>query len=133
MRCWCDGNESSRKVQNGFNRFGETISSKFDEVLNASMVMTKDFIRPKNINFPTVCNRIRDDRRAYPHFKECIGAIDSTHIRVSLSPEDQMRYIGKSWIPTQNVLDVCDFDMRFTLCRWVIQDPCMTLVCYTLQ
>jgi hypothetical protein len=33
---------------------------------------------------------------------------------VSLSPEQQVRYIGKTGIPTQNVLAVCDFDMCFT-------------------
>jgi hypothetical protein len=33
---------------------------------------------------------------------------------VSLSPEQQVRYIGKTEIPTQNVLAVCDFDTSFT-------------------
>jgi hypothetical protein len=33
---------------------------------------------------------------------------------VSPSPDEQVRYIGKTGIPTQNVLAVCDFDMRFT-------------------
>lgn len=33
---------------------------------------------------------------------------------LSLSPEDSIRYIGKSGIPTQNVLAICDFDMLFT-------------------
>jgi hypothetical protein len=33
---------------------------------------------------------------------------------VSLSPEEQPRFIGKTGIPTQNVLAICDFDMRFT-------------------
>ena len=50
----------------------------------------------------------------YPHFKDCIGALDGTHIRVSLPPDEQVRYIGKTGIPTQNVLAICDFDMRFT-------------------
>jgi hypothetical protein len=46
--------------------------------------------------------------------KDCIGAFDGTHVRVSLPPSDQVRYIGKTGIPTQNILTVCDFDMRFT-------------------
>jgi hypothetical protein len=108
------GNESNRKTQNRFKHSGETIHRKFDEVLNAFMEMSKDFIRPKDPNFRTVHRRIRDDRRAFPHFKDCIGALDGTHIRVSLPPDDQVRYIGKSGIPTQNVLACCDFDMRFT-------------------
>jgi hypothetical protein len=110
----CAGNESNRKTQNRFKHSGETISRKFDEVLNALMAMARDFIRPKNPNFSTIHKRIRDDRRAYPHFKDCIGALDGTHIRVALSPEEQVRYIGKMGIATQNVLAVCDFDMRFT-------------------
>ena len=43
-----------------------------------------------------------------------IGALGGTHIRVSLPLDEQVRYIGKTEIPTQNVLAVCDFDMRFT-------------------
>jgi hypothetical protein len=78
------------------------------------MAMAHDFIRPKDPNFRAIHKRIRDDKRAYPHFKDCIGALDGTHIRVSLSPEQQVRYIGKTGIPTQNVLAVCDFDMCFT-------------------
>jgi hypothetical protein len=110
----CVGNESNRKTQNRFKHSGETISRKFDEVLNALMAMARDFIRPKNPNFSTIHKRIRDDRRAYPHFKDCIGALDGTHIRVALSPEEQVRYIRKTGIATQSVLAVCDFDMRFT-------------------
>lgn len=110
----CAGNQSNRGIQNRFKHSGETISRKFDEVLNALMAMSKDFIRPKNPNFPIVHRRIRDDRRAYPYFKNCIGALDGTHIRVSLSPDEQVRYIGKTGVATQNVLAICDFDMRFT-------------------
>jgi hypothetical protein len=29
-------------------------------------------------------------------------------------PSEQVRYIGKIGIPTQNILAICDFDMRFT-------------------
>ena len=110
----CAGNESNRKGQNRFKHSGETISRKFKDVLNCLMAMAKDFIRPKDPNFHTVHRRIRDDKRAYPQFKDCIGALDGTHIRVFLPPGEQVRYIGKTEIATQNVLAVCDFDMRFT-------------------
>jgi hypothetical protein len=111
----CAGNESSQKVQNWFKHSGETWSRKFVEVVSSLMAMEKDFIRPKDPNFSTVHRRIRYDRRAFPHFKDCIGALDGTHIRVSLPPDEQVRYYGKRGpIATQNVLAVCDFDMRFT-------------------
>jgi hypothetical protein len=32
----------------------------------------------------------------------------------SLHPDEQVKYIGKTGIPTQNVLAVCDFGMWFT-------------------
>jgi hypothetical protein len=76
--------------------------------------MAKDFIRPKDPNFHTIHRRIRDDKRAYPYFKDCIGALDVTHIRVTLPPDEKVRYIRNTGIPTQNVLAVCDFDMKFT-------------------
>jgi hypothetical protein len=110
----CSGNESNNKSQNKFKHSGETINRKFEEVLFSLMSMAKDFIRPKDPNFHTIHRRIRDDKRAYPYFKDCIGALDGTHIRVTLPPDEQVRYIGKTGIPTQNVLAVCDFDMRFT-------------------
>jgi len=110
----CGGCESNRRGQNRFKHSGETISRKFHEVLNSVVAMAKDYLRPADPNFRIVHKRIRKDKRAYPHFKDCIGALDGTHIRVSLSPEEQIRFIGKTGIPTQNVLAICDFDMRFT-------------------
>jgi hypothetical protein len=110
----CTRNESNRKTQNRFNHSGETISMKFSEVLDSVMAMAKHFIVPKDANFHTVHKRIAEDRRAYPHFKDCIGALDGTHVRVSLHPNEQVRYIGKTGIPTQNILAISDFDMRFT-------------------
>jgi hypothetical protein len=110
----CSGNESNTKCQNRFIHSGETISSKFTEVLESLMEMEKYFIVPKDANFGTVHKKIADDRRAFPHFKDCIGALDGTHIRVSLPPSEQLRYIEKIGIPTQNILAICDFDMRFT-------------------
>jgi len=110
----CGGCETNRKGQNRFKHSGETISKKFHEVLDCVIAMAKDYIRPNDPNFRSVHKRIRNDKRAWPHFKDCIGALDGTHILVSLSPEEQVRYIGKSRVPTQNVLAICDFDMRFT-------------------
>jgi hypothetical protein len=110
----CAGCESNRKGQNRFKHSGETISTKFHEVLDCVIAMATNYLRPTNPNFQTMHKRIQNDRKAYPHFKDCIRAIDETHIRVSLSPKEQVRYIGKIGIATQNVLAICNFDMRFT-------------------
>jgi len=80
----CGGNEPNRRTQNRFKHPGETINRKFNEVLNSLMAMAHDFI-PKDPNFRALHRRIRGDRRAYPHFKDCIGALDGTHIRVTFT------------------------------------------------
>ena len=103
------GCESNRKTQNRFKHSGETIS----EVLVCVVKMATHFLKPKDPNFRSVHKRIRGDRRAYPHLKDCIGALDGTHIRASIAGEKSIRYIGRTGIPSQNVLAICDFDMRF--------------------
>ncbi|KAK2642093.1 hypothetical protein Ddye_023856 [Dipteronia dyeriana] len=45
---------------------------------------------------------------------DCIGAIDGVHVQASISPCDQVPYIGRKGIPTQNVMAICNFDMQFT-------------------
>ncbi|XP_016672600.1 uncharacterized protein [Gossypium hirsutum] len=45
---------------------------------------------------------------------DCIGAIDGTHIAAILPPNEQIPYIGRKDIPTQNVMAVYDFNMCFT-------------------
>ena len=110
----CGGSESNRRAQNRFKHSGETISRKFDEVLECVVRMSHDIVQPKDPNFSTVHSRIRNDKRMWPHFKDCIGALDGTHILATVPLEDQIRYIGRSGKTTQNVMAICDFDMRFT-------------------
>ena len=54
-----------------------------------------------------------------PHFKDCIGALDGTHISVTPPPDELIRYIGRSGKVTQNILTIVDFDMRFIY--WTIR------------
>lgn len=110
----CGGCHSNQGAQNRFKHSGDTINRKFDLVLRSLVKMSKDFVQPKDPNFSTVHGRIRNDKRMWPHFKDCIGAIDGTHILATVKPKDVIRYIGRSGCTTQNVMAVCDFDMRFT-------------------
>jgi hypothetical protein len=38
-----------------------------------------------------------------------------THVPVTVPTEKVVQFIGRKGITTQNVLAICDFDMRFTL------------------
>jgi hypothetical protein len=76
--------------------------------------MAAHYLKPKDPNFRTVHTRIKNDRRAFPHLKDCIGAIDGTHIRAVIPEDKQVRYIGRTGAVTMNVMAICDFDMHFT-------------------
>lgn len=57
---------------------------------------------------------IRNDPKFYPFFKDCIGAIDGTHIPVTV-PFGQVRpWMNRKGYLSQNVLAACSFDMKFT-------------------
>ena len=46
--------------------------------------------------------------------QDCVGAIDSTHVCVSVPPEIQGRFYGRKDGTTQNVLAAISFDLKFT-------------------
>ncbi|XP_042944492.1 uncharacterized protein LOC122278365 [Carya illinoinensis] len=76
--------------------------------------MAVDIISPINREFKDIPKKIREDERYWPYFKDCIEAIDGTHVPVTISPTKQIPFIGRKGIPTQNIMAVCDFHMRFT-------------------
>jgi hypothetical protein len=109
----CGGPQSFRQIKNKFGYSLETISRKYSEVLNALYKMSSDVIKPKDPNFIEIHPRLRESR-FWPHFKDCIGAIDGSHFPVSVPATEQAKYIGRHGYASQNVMAVCDFDMRFT-------------------
>ncbi|XP_040363070.1 putative nuclease HARBI1 [Rosa chinensis] len=83
-------------------------------MLNIFYNMAKVLIKPEDPEFTSISNEILNDSRYMPHFKDCIGAIDGVHVQASISPCDQVPYIGRKGTPTQNILAICDFNMQFT-------------------
>jgi hypothetical protein len=86
LLCSCGpwGCESNRRTQNRFKHGADTVHRKFHEVLHCVIKMSSHYIRPQDPNFHIVHDRIKRDKRAYPHLKDCIGSIDGTHIRASI-------------------------------------------------
>nr|KAJ0212458.1 hypothetical protein LSAT_V11C400193170 [Lactuca sativa] len=79
---------SNRFVQEFFNHSGETTHRHFDRVLVAILKMSADIIRPVANYNDEVLEYILNNPRYYPMFKDCIGAIDGTHIRASGTAHD---------------------------------------------
>ncbi|XP_034606465.1 uncharacterized protein [Setaria viridis] len=105
--------QSLRQVEDRFVRSLEIISRTFDKVLCTVLKLAVDNIRPLDPQFKTVHKRLLNPRFA-PYFNNCIGAIDSTHVPVVVPSEKVMQYTGRHGYTSQNVLAICDFDMRFT-------------------
>ena len=60
---------------------------------------------------------IQSNPKLFPFFKDCIGALDGTHIEVSVSEKDTARYRNRKSAVSQNVLAACSFDQRFVYVR----------------
>ena len=60
-----------------------------------------------------VSTRIRYDPKLYPFFKDCLGAIDGTHINVYPPATTRARWRDRHGDLSQNILAICDFTMRF--------------------
>nr|KAJ0199769.1 hypothetical protein LSAT_V11C600337800 [Lactuca sativa] len=60
-----------------------------------------------------VPKEIQEKKRFFPYFKNCVGAIDGTHVRVKVPNRDAPRYHGRKGYPMINVLVACSFDLKF--------------------
>ena len=75
--------------------------------------LAADIIRPKDPEFRVVHKRLQSPRFA-PFFDKCIGALDGTHVKVVVQTNQVVPHMGRHGYTSQNVLALCDFDMRFT-------------------
>ncbi|GAV77660.1 LOW QUALITY PROTEIN: DDE_4 domain-containing protein [Cephalotus follicularis] len=94
-----------------FHRSSETCHRYFRIVLKVVLKLYKYVVRSPDDSTPP---EIMNSQRFYPYFKDCVGAIDGTHVRASVPSEIQGRFRGRKGGTTQNVLDVITFDLKFT-------------------
>jgi len=94
-----------------FRRGLGTCSKVFAHVLAAMTGFANDIIRPRDTSYAVVPAELV---KYSPFFDGCIGAMDGTHIDVIVDQGVRDNHINRKGRPTQNVIAVCDFDMRFT-------------------
>src|SRR6266852_3442263 len=56
---------------------------------------------------------ISNNKCFYPHFKDCIGAIDGTHIPAFVPKDKHVPFRNHKGEISQNVLVACSFDFKF--------------------
>jgi hypothetical protein len=70
-------------------------------------------MKPKDPSFTNDDARVRE-ARFWPHIKGAIGAIDGSHIKVLVCSEEVVNHTCQHGYTSQNILTICDFDMRYT-------------------
>ncbi|XP_023746176.1 uncharacterized protein LOC111894331 [Lactuca sativa] len=95
-----------------YGRAKSTTSRCFHRVLRAIVALESYYIQqPKGDVVP---KEIQEKKRFYPYFKNCVGAIDRTHVCVKVPNRDSPRYRDRKGYPVINVLAACSFDLKFT-------------------
>ncbi|XP_027907604.1 putative nuclease HARBI1 [Vigna unguiculata] len=101
-------------IQFSYYRSKETISRQFNNVLREIMKVSKDYLKFHTYNLEGL------DASRWRWFEKCVGALDGTHIPITLSSEDRPKYRNRKGDVSTNVLVVCGPDLRFiyVLPRW---------------
>ncbi|XP_042515297.1 protein ALP1-like [Macadamia integrifolia] len=105
-------NDRYRDIAEHFQRSLNTIGEHFKKVLRAFILLGQENIKPPN--FSRCPKQILEKPKLYPFFKDCIGAIDGTHVSASVPLSKQIPYRGRKGDTTWNVMCACDLDMKFT-------------------
>ncbi|KZT50631.1 hypothetical protein CALCODRAFT_418984, partial [Calocera cornea HHB12733] len=104
--------ESNRGLQELFQRSGDTVSHVFHRILR---ILTSPNIYTRYVRLPDTSTppEISESPKLYPFFKDCLAAIDGSHIAAKPCAEDRPRYRDRKGGLSINVLAACTFDMRF--------------------
>nr|XP_009798292.1 PREDICTED: uncharacterized protein LOC104244544 isoform X1 [Nicotiana sylvestris] len=109
----CAHGAGNRLIQEIFQHSGEIIHRHFHSVLKAICELARDIIRPhQNYNDSAGAHKPCNGRYL-PFFRDCIGALDGTHVKARLPQGQEIPYIGRKGYPTQNILVGVDFNMCF--------------------
>lgn len=103
---------SIRKLAERFQRSTETIDRVYHKVMDCFLSKTvyQLYVHPAT----ELSVRVATNPKFMPFFKDCIGAIDGTHIAVCPPATERAAFRDRNGKITQNVLAAVDFDMRFT-------------------
>jgi len=105
--------QSVRQAEDRLERSLGTVHTNFYKVLKCLTKLAKDIIKPEDSDFTAIHPRLMSPR-FYPFFKDCIGAIDGTHVPCVVPSHKVIQHMCRKGMTTQNVLVVCNFDMKFT-------------------
>ncbi|KAK1371215.1 hypothetical protein POM88_037307 [Heracleum sosnowskyi] len=86
------GDERNRFISWVYRRSSSTTSRTFHRVLKAILAVEDRFLQQPSGR--TTPKEIHKKKRFFPYFKDCVGAIDGTHVRVRVPSKDVPRATG---------------------------------------
>lgn len=102
---------SYRNAAEMFNHSLDTISTIFHEVLEAASILHEKTVRIPPAEYSE--KSLGNETKCWPFLRGCIGALDGSHLAISVPLEKRGQWRNrKEWI-SQNILAACDFDMNF--------------------
>lgn len=103
---------SYRLISEWFGHSLDTVSRVFKEVLYALITLHKHTVKMPQSN-TSLSSRIAGNPKYYPFFKDCIGALDGSHISAFVPLSKQAAWRNRKGFISQNVLAAYDMDMYF--------------------
>ncbi|XP_027085308.1 protein ANTAGONIST OF LIKE HETEROCHROMATIN PROTEIN 1-like [Coffea arabica] len=108
-------NERHRVLAERFQQFSETVDLHLRRCLRSLVRLGRDFVKP--IDYHIIHPRIQNSALFWPWFKDCVGAIDGTHVSAWCRAEDRDHYRNRLGGLSHKILAACDHNMRFTYVR----------------
>jgi hypothetical protein len=109
----CRKGAGYRETQVAFNHSICTISKSFHAVLKALIQLHQEVVQQPQSKDPTPYE-IATNAKLFPWFKDCVGAVDGTHIHASVPAAEAGPWRNRKGFYSQNVFAACSFDLRFT-------------------
>ncbi|XP_047042767.1 uncharacterized protein LOC124646734 [Lolium rigidum] len=111
-------NATNQDLQKKFQHSAETVHRKLNEIINLIPLLVQRFVKVPTSLQPHP--KIMSNPRFWPYFQNCIGAIDGTHIPITIAEELAAPYRNRKGTLSQNMMVACDFDLNFTFisCGW---------------
>jgi hypothetical protein len=85
----------------------------FNAVLKALVLLHQQIIEQPTPSQP-VPSEILHNSKFFPYFKDCVGAVDGTHIHAHIPRSEQAAWRNRKGYISQNVFAACSFDLSFT-------------------
>jgi hypothetical protein len=109
----CRKGAGLRETQIAFNHSTDTISRSFHAVLKGLVKLHQEVVR-QPADHQATPPEIASNPKLFPWFKDCVGAVDGTHIHAFVPASKASPWRNRKGFYSQNVFAACSFDLRFT-------------------